>query len=171
MKKTFCLIFALIILIILLFENLYKIKYKDLVFEYSKEFNVDENLIFAIIKNESNFEKEAISNKNAKGLMQILETTKADIEKQLKLENLDLLKVEDNILVGTKYISNLIDKYDDINLAIIAYNAGQGNVDKWLEEKKIDKNNLAGIPFKETNMYLRKILRDYKIYKTKSASY
>ena len=92
--------------------------------KYSKEFDIEEALIFSIIKNESNFKKDIVSIKKAIGLMQILEPTKKDVEKILKQENLDLYKEEDNILVGTKYISILKQKYNSIELAIAAYNAG-----------------------------------------------
>ena len=56
--------------------------------------------------------------------MQILETTKHDVEEILEKENLNLLNEKDNILVGTKYLSILNSKYENIELAIAAYNAG-----------------------------------------------
>lgn len=105
-------------------KRLYKLEYKEFVEKYSKEFEIDEALVFSIIKNESNFKKEVVSNKEAIGLMQILETTKQDVEKILELENLNLYNEEDNIIVGTKYLSILKEKYDSIELAIAAYNAG-----------------------------------------------
>jgi len=61
----------------------------------------------------------------------------------------------------------LINRYNgNYILAIAAYNAGIGNVDKWLEQGIIveDASNIENIPFKETNMYVRKIIRDYGIY-------
>ena len=167
MKKflVFSLIICILISIILIkFADFYKLEHYEIVEKYSEEFGLEKALIFAIIKNESGFDKEAISNKNAKGLMQILEETKQDVEKVLNISNLDLLSEEENILVGTKYLQILNDKYKDINLAIIAYNAGPGTVDKWLEEGKIAKDNLENIPYKETANYLKRVLRDKKIY-------
>lgn len=64
-------------------------------------------------------------------------------------------------------MAKLLNRYNkNYILAIAAYNAGIGNVDKWLEQGIIssDASNIENIPFKETNMYVRKILRDYKIY-------
>ena len=130
MKKIYkflILIFILIILIIFILnriKNLYKVEYVEIIEKYSKEFNIEKELIYSIIKNESHFNKEAKSSKNAIGLMQILETTKNDIEKIIEKENLDLFDEEDNILVGTKYLSILKTKYGNIKLAIAAYNAG-----------------------------------------------
>ena len=64
-------------------------------------------------------------------------------------------------------ISNLIKRYGNIELAVASYNAGIGNVDSWIEQGIIQENgeNIENIPFKETNNYIRKILRNYKIYK------
>lgn len=126
-KKFIILILILLLIIVgfnIILKRLYKLEYKPIVEKYSKEFRIEEELIFSIIKNESNFEKDIVSNKDAIGLMQILETTKEDVEKVLGLENLDLTNEEDNILVGTKYISILKQKYNNTELAIAAYNAG-----------------------------------------------
>lgn len=126
MKKTYkilILIFILAIVIIFILsriKNLYKVEYTEIIDKYSKEYNIEKELIYSIIKNESHFNKEAKSSKNAIGLMQVLETTKSDIE----IEDLDLFNEEDNILVGTKYLSLLNAKYENIELAIAAYNAG-----------------------------------------------
>lgn len=126
MKKTNKVLILIFILILILafvlnkVKNLYKVEYSQIIKKYSEEFNIEESLIYSIIKNESHFNKEAKSSKNAIGLMQVLETTKSDIE----IEDLDLFNEEDNILVGTKYLSLLNAKYENIELAIAAYNAG-----------------------------------------------
>ena len=130
MKKIYkflILIFILTIVIIFILsriKNLYKVEYSQIIERYSKEFNIEEALIYSIIKNESHFNKEAKSNKNAIGLMQVLEATKNDIEKTIERENLDLFNEEDNILVGIKYLSILNAKYENTKLVIAAYNAG-----------------------------------------------
>ena len=139
---------------------------------YAQEFQVDENLIYAIIKAESNFNSEAVSGKSAKGLMQLVDDTAIDIVKQLGLDMEDeeiiqkLNDVDFNIRLGTKYISMLIEKYENISLALTAYNAGIGTVDTWIEKGTIkeDGSDIENIPYKETNQYVREILRVYKIY-------
>ena len=82
------------------------------------------------------------------------------------LEDL-LLDAETNINLGTKYISMLIERYQNKEIAIAAYNAGIGTIDNWIEKGiiKADGSNIENVPYKETNNYVRKILRDYKIYK------
>lgn len=149
-------------------RKIYVKKYEEYVQEYSKEYEIDSNLIYAIIKAESNFNEHAISNRGAKGLMQLMYTTAVDVAEIIKFE-IDEEKVLEpryNIMIGTKYISMLLDKYQNIALALAAYNAGSGNVDKWIADGTLNENgdNIQNIPFKETNNYVRKILRDYKIY-------
>lgn len=177
-KKIKLIIFVtIIILIIINFGNIknyflkkiYKIDYKEYVEKYSAEYEVDKYLVYAIIKAESNFKENAVSNKGAKGLMQLMPATAEEMAKKIEIQIDDnsILNPEININLGTKYISYLESKYENIGLALAAYNAGSGNVDSWIGKGILDSNgvNLEQIPYLETNNYVRKILRDYKIYK------
>ena len=147
----------------------YKIEYTEYVKKYANEYNVDEYLIYAIIKAESNFKQDAVSHRKAKGLMQLMYSTAEEIAKKanVELNEQNILDPDVNINLGTKYISMLIQKYDNVNLALAAYNAGSGNVDGWIEKGtlKSDGSDIENVPFTETNNYVRKILRDYEIYK------
>ena len=149
--------------------KVYKLEYAEYVKKYANEYNVDEYLIYAIIKAESNFESNAESHRGAKGLMQLMYSTAEDISKRINIElnENNILDSDININLGTKYISMLIQKYNNINLALAAYNAGSGNVDGWIEKGtlKSDGSDIENVPFTETNNYVRKILRDYEIYK------
>ncbi len=149
--------------------KVYKLEYTEYVRKYANEYNVDEYLIYAIIKAESNFEPNAESHRGAKGLMQLMYSTAEDIAKRINvnLNEDNILEPDININLGTKYISMLIQKYNNINLALAAYNAGSGNVDGWIEKGtlKADGSDIENVPFTETNNYVRKILRDYEIYK------
>lgn len=167
-------IVAIILTVVIVLRNViikinYPQKYSEYVEKYSNEYQIDKELIYAMIKSESHFKHNAISNKNAMGLMQILESTAYEVAEQLQKEVTkdELLNPEINICLGTKYISNLIKRYGNIELAVASYNAGIGNVDNWIEKGIIRKDgtNLENIPFKETNNYVRKIFRDYEIYK------
>ncbi len=151
---------------------MYPKKYENLIETYSQRYEVDKNLIFAIIKAESNFKEKAISKKKARGLMQLMDKTALDIAKKVDIEIKEneveekILDSDININLGTKYISLLIKKYENVPVALAAYNAGSGNVDKWIEKGTIKKDgtDIENIPYKETNNYVRKILRDYRIY-------
>lgn len=155
----------------LMIRVLYKKEYSEYVTKYSQEYVVDENLIYALIKAESNFQADAISNKNALGLMQLMPATAEEVAKknEIELTEDNILQPEININIGTKYISTLLEKYECVEVALAAYNAGIGNVDKWIANGiiKPDGSDIENIPFKETNNYVRKIMRDYKIYSEK----
>lgn len=176
---AFLLIVACIILSLIIFKTpmlkiLYPRKYSDIVEEYAKKYEVEDNLIYAVIKAESNFNEKAVSNKKAIGLMQIMEKTAKEIATTCDIEINEndnarekIAEVQNNINIGTKYLSNLLEKYNNIEVAIAAYNAGTGNVDKWIEEGiiKQDGTNIENVPYKETNNYVRKTLANYNLYK------
>ena len=154
----------------IIMKKIYPLKYNEYIEKYAKENDIEKELVYAIIKIESNFNPNAKSKKDAIGLMQIMESTGKEVGKklELKITEEDLYKPKTNIKIGTKYLADLIEKYEgNYSMAIIAYNAGIGNVDKWIEEGiiKADGTDLENVPFKETNNYVRKVLRDYKIYK------
>lgn len=169
-------LFILLILIYLLanplLQTMYPQNYKDYVEKYAKKYEVDPNLVFALVKAESNFQEDAVSNKGARGLMQLMENTAKDVIKktEVTIKNNEvadkLLEPEINICLGTKYLAILMEKYQNIEIALTAYNAGIGTVDTWIEKGILqeDGSNIEKIPYKETNQYVRKILRDYQIY-------
>lgn len=148
---------------------LYPKKYTEYVEKYSQEYELDPLLVYSIIKAESSFKEDATSNSNAIGLMQVMLSTAQEIGNKLAMQEIteeELYKPEVNIQIGITYLKILLDKYENYNLAIIAYNAGMGNVDKWLEEGILHENgdNIEDIPFPETKNYVKKIKQNYKIY-------
>lgn len=151
--------------------ELYPCKFNEYVEKYAKEYGVDHLLIYSIIKTESNFEPNSTSTSGAKGLMQLMENTAQEVaEKNTEIEydsSQSIYNVETNIRMGTKYFSDLMKNYNgNIYLSLTAYNAGMGNVAKWIESGVIkeDGSNIENIPFKETNNYVRKTIRNYRIY-------
>ena len=173
---TVIMILVVAILIILFKDKLLKIiypkTYSEIVSTYAEEYNVEENLIYAVIKAESNFDSKAVSNREAIGLMQIVEETAIDVAKrnqiEIDTENIteELLDIDNNINIGTKYLSTLLTQYGNMEIALAAYNAGIGTVNNWIEKQVIqaDGSDIENIPYKETNNYVRKILRDYRVY-------
>ena len=152
-------------------KNMYSIKYYDEVIKYSNEFDADPFLVFAIIKAESNFTPDVVSSSGAIGLMQLMETTASEVAGKLGIENYtteDLYNPDINIKIGIKYYTYLLNEFKNNEyLAITAYNAGLGKVNQWINEGviKADGSDIENIPYRETNIYVRKILRDYEIYK------
>lgn len=151
-------------------KAIYPLKYTEYVEKYAKKYDIDPYMVYAIIKAESNFDENAKSATDAIGLMQIMEETALETANKMDLDVSvdDLFKPDININIGLNYFTYLLNKYDDnYALAIVAYNAGMGNVDNWIKEGTIeeDGSDIENVPFKETNNYVRKILRDYEIYK------
>lgn len=167
----FLLIGAVFLLEKPLLQLLYPQKYREYVELYAQEYAVEEELLYAVIKAESNFDSNAKSHSEAYGLMQLLESTAIEMANEIGEEELEaevLYDPQKNVRIGTAYIRKLLDRYNgNYVLALAAYNAGIGNVADWIEEGvlKEDGSNPEDIPYKETNMYVRKIMRDYQIYK------
>ncbi len=173
---TVIIVLIIAILFVLFKDKLLKIlypkTYSEIVSVYAEEYDVEENLIYAVIKAESNFESQAVSNRDAIGLMQIVEETAIDVAKKnnidIDTENIEeeILDIDNNINIGTKYLSTLLTQYGNIEVALAAYNAGIGTVNNWIDKQiiKADGSDIENIPYKETNNYVRKILKDYRIY-------
>ncbi len=158
-------------LIVIGVYSLYPQKYKEIVYKYAKEYEVDPLLIYAIMKTESKYDPHAISRSGAKGLMQIMDKTGAWGAEQIAIRNYShevLFKPHVNIQIGCWYMSKLIRQYDDnVDLALAAYNAGTGNIAKWRRnpEYSQDGKSLDVIPFKETSLYVKRVNLHYKFYK------
>ena len=129
--------------------------YRELVEAAAKRYNLDPDLITSIITVESNFDPKAVSRKNARGLMQLLPETAA----QLGVKNID--DPAENIDAGTRYLRDLLQKYNnDLALALAAYNAGP------------DKVQLYGTvpPYAETISYVRRVKRGVEKSKSKASA-
>lgn len=127
-------------------ENPSRVQLLNMISKISKKYGVDEKLVQAVIKQESGFNPKAVSHCGAQGLMQLMPAT----AKGLGVK--DALNPVQNVDGGVRHLKGLLARYNgNLILALAAYNAGGGNVDKY-----------GGVPpFKETQNYVRSILANY----------
>ena len=149
--------------------GIFPVKYSPIINRFSLEYGVDKDLVFALIKAESNFSESAVSHASAKGLMQLTDATFLHCMQILDFKGgaPDIFNTAQNLQAGIWYLSFLTDKYDgNISNAVAAYNAGFSNVDKWLKDTEFstDGRSLTKIPFPETARHVRKIIMYKKIY-------
>ncbi|MDB9762152.1 lytic transglycosylase domain-containing protein [Alphaproteobacteria bacterium] len=137
--------------------------------------NVDTSFILAIAKQESEFFIHAKSRSGALGLVQVMPNTAKLTAKKIGIKydkNKLLNDTEYNLLIGSQYLSSLINYYKgSIVLAIAGYNAGPTNVNKWIKlhgdprDKHINFINwIESIPFKETRNYVQRVIENYVVY-------
>ena len=123
-----------------------KVEIDNLIEKYSNKNGLDKDFVKALVKQESGFNPNATSKCGAMGLMQLMPST----AQGLGVSN--AYDIEQNIAGGTRYLKSMIERFNgDEKLALAAYNAGGGNVDKY-----------GGVPpFKETQNYVKNILANY----------
>ncbi|TQE72980.1 lytic transglycosylase domain-containing protein [Leptospira noguchii] len=116
-----------------------------IIHQESEKNNLDPRLVQSVIKAESNFKTDAVSPKGAIGLMQLMPST----ANSLGVE--DPFDPAENVAGGTKFLSDLLNKYKNLDHALAAYNAGPSAVDRY-----------AGIPpYRETRNYVEKVKKFY----------
>ncbi len=150
-------------------KRTYPQRYSAFVTKYSADYGVPETVIYAVIKAESNFDKNAVSSADppALGLMQLQEETYEWISSYLLKEEMpspfDIYDPATNIKHGTRYLAYLYGRFENWDTAFAAYNAGPTKVSGWLEDPEYsdDGKTLKNIPYKETRNYVKKV-NDFK---------
>jgi len=135
-------------------------RYEPLLARYAKQHNVDVALVKAIVAVESAYEPSAVSRKGALGLMQVIPETAARYGVADDAKRTIAQKLMDpaiNISVGTRYLRDLLVLFaDDVTLALAAYNAGEGTVQRY-------DNQVP--PYPETQEYVKLVTQFYALYK------
>jgi len=131
---------------------------------------LDPYLVASLIRQESEFNPNAVSRKNAVGLMQLLPSAGKLVAKQAKLRHFSatqLFTPAVNLQLGTLYFRNTVDKFGAFEYALAAYNAGDDRVKEWLAQGKYrdPQEFVESIPFTETREYVQAILRNANVYR------
>jgi soluble lytic murein transglycosylase len=137
---------------------------------FSTANELDPYLVASLIRQESEFNPNAISRANAVGLMQLLPVTGKKVAKEVKLHHFSpsqLYTPTVNLQLGTRYFKSMVDKFGSFEYALAAYNAGSDRVEDWLAAGKYrdPQEFVESIPFTETREYVQAILRNANVYK------
>ncbi|MEQ1870382.1 MAG: transglycosylase SLT domain-containing protein [Vicinamibacterales bacterium] len=148
---------------------IYPIAYWELIEKYSALNGLDPYLVAALVLQESTYVADIRSHANAYGLMQLLPSTARQYARKLRLPYSSrlLTNPEANIRMGTAYLADKMRQFGGIHLALASYNAGEGNVQRWLALRQgIEREEfIDDIPYAETQGYVRKIIgmaEDYR---------
>jgi soluble lytic murein transglycosylase len=132
---------------------------------------LDPYLVASLIRQESEFNPNAVSRANAVGLMQLLPKTGKQVAKEVKLQRYNTSQLYTpavNLQLGTRYFRGMVDKFGgSFEYALAAYNAGSDRVDEWLSQGKYrdPQEFVESIPFTETREYVQAIMRNASVYK------
>lgn len=158
----------------LILKVIFPVYYKEEIQASSVDYHVDPYMIMAIIQIESKYKPNLVSKKGAVGLMQVMPDTAKWIIEQADFSTMAMEYLDEpniNIALGSWYVSYLNKEFAGNPYATIAaYNAGPGNVKKWMDQGIWDgkKETINKIPFGETRHYLQRVLyyqdRYQKIY-------
>lgn len=146
---------------------LFPFPYEDLIVKWAKERQLNPFLVVSLIRQESRFQPKIKSPVGATGLMQIMPATGKEIAAQINKKDYDLTDPEDNISMGTWYLNQTHDTYNNNSmLAVASYNAGPGNVSNWVNRFGLDDFDefVEKIPFAETKGYIETVFGNYWNY-------
>ncbi len=177
-KRWFVLLAALLVLFFVVPSVIHKIeqsrypqKYSESVEKWAAEYQIDPNILYAVIRTESSFDPQAESNVGARGLMQMTEETfqwiKSKIAAQEPLEFDSLYDPDTSIRFGAYFMDLCMERYSgDLSTAAAAYHSGWGTVDGLLEDPAYttDGVTLTEYPYPQMNRYVYKINRSYQKY-------
>lgn len=138
--------------------------YRELVEKASQRYQIEPALIYAVMRQESLFDPYAVSVANARGLMQLIDSTAREVAKKEGIRLRNIYDPETNILLGSAYLRHLLDQWGgDVVRTLASYNAGPGRVRGW---PKVEDHYLfiETIPITETRDYVKKVLYNYYVY-------
>lgn len=150
-------------------QTAYPNQYWDLVQEAADGYGYDPRVFHALVREESSFNKDIVSWAGARGLSQLMPATASRVGGWLginvtKQSSFDPLT---NLRIGSRYMEFLQDRFKgNMFLAVGGYNAGEGNIDKWLRERGNTPTDefVENIPYRETRGYVKRVLGTYQLY-------
>ena len=153
----------------------YPLGYYNHVEQYAAQFGIDENLVLAVIREESRFNPRTVSWAHARGLMQLIPQTGMNVARLIGIRPYYTSRLHDpdvNIKMGCYYLAQLLKRFKGNKvLAVAAYNGGPVRVEKWMRRWQaltgdVDMDEFVeSIPLAETRRYVQKVMKSYNEYK------
>ena len=148
---------------------IFPLQYWDLIRKYSALHELDPYFVAALMAQESTFVPEIQSPAKAVGLMQLAAPTARQYAKRFKMRYTASLRMnpEANVKIGTAYLADKIREFGDLHLVLASYNAGEGKVKRWMNERPglSREEFIDDIPFPETQNYVKRILGTAEDYR------
>ena len=147
----------------------YRTEYSELVETYSQEYGIDKNFVYAVIRTESNFDPNAVSDAGAIGLMQMIEDSFDWVSGKLgetELEFEDLFQPEHSTRYGCYLLSFLYQRYGNYELTAAAYHSGMSEVDGWLASGAVNRASpdITSFSGSNTRNYVYKVMKAFEKY-------
>ncbi len=143
------------------------LRYEAAIAASAEKNGIDPYLVAAVINAESGFDRTQVSSAGAVGLMQLMPMTAMEVAAaegiNHRIDTESLKDAELNIAIGTRHLADLLGRYTETETALAAYNAGSGNVDRWISEG--DTTTLAVAGFPETRAYVERVLAERARYR------
>ena len=150
-------------------QTIYPKQYVGIVEENAERFEIDEDLLYSLIKTESGFDKNAVSSVGAKGLTQITPDTFNWLQTKTgeQYEEDALFEPEISVYYGAYFLDMLLEEFGNTETALAAYHAGRGKVNEWLADPRIspDGETLENIPYEDTAGYVKRVIKNTEKYK------
>jgi soluble lytic murein transglycosylase len=149
-------------------ERLYPRPFRKQVEAACKKYGVEDNFVWAVMRQESAFKPRAVSWAGASGLMQLMPGTAKDEAKRIGLQKYDIYDIANNIVLGTAHLARLGKSFERKDWIMAAYNAGSGNARKWLTDAKKNLTPdywIEEIRFDETCDYVQKVSGNLEVYR------
>ena len=161
-------------------SRIYPTYYWEEIASAAAEAQIDPYLVLSVIRQESTFNEKAVSRAGARGLMQIMPHTGLNLARRLEVKPFELRALFDpavSIRFGSYFLGDQMRQFTNdagsdlgFELGLAAYNAGPHNARRWLKTFPSEDPDafVERIPFKETRLYVKLVLRNYAIYKALS---
>lgn len=148
----------------------YPVRYSLEVEQYAKAYDLPVALVYAVIRTESHFQADAVSDRGAIGLMQLTPIAVAEVTRQTGMSTAiaDLVQADTNLRFGCCYLSLMYQRFGNWATALAAYNAGPTVVASWLSDPRYAENGcLKHIPYAETEAYVTQVQSAQRYYERK----